>query len=276
MQAAPVSHPNPLEEPEHLAKPLTVSIVFHAALVGALLVTAIINANRKPFMGVERPGAGVAVNAVKTIPIVRKEGRTNPLANDTTSIVPQQPLVKLSEQHPLTAPPENAIPLATEKPVKQKPPKPEKLKDIDPPRPRDRQAAQFRPHEDYHPNQVYSRTPQALSSEQMGLTGAGGVGIGPNSPFGYQFGGYAQHIHDIIASKWNQAGISARPDQIASVTIQIERNGSARVTDVQTSGSYSLDTSARRAILDANPLPPLPANFPRQNAVVELLFQIKP
>jgi outer membrane biosynthesis protein TonB len=41
------------------------------------------------------------------------------------------------------------------------------------------------------------------------------------------------------------------------------------------SGSFDLDTSAQRAVLDANPLPPLPAGFDKNEATVELQFQLK-
>jgi outer membrane biosynthesis protein TonB len=43
----------------------------------------------------------------------------------------------------------------------------------------------------------------------------------------------------------------------------------------QPSGDYLLDTSAKRAVLDATPLPPLPAEFERNDATVELWFQLK-
>jgi TonB family protein len=43
----------------------------------------------------------------------------------------------------------------------------------------------------------------------------------------------------------------------------------------QPSGDYLLDTSAKRAVLDANPLPSLPPEFPRNEATVELFFQLR-
>jgi outer membrane biosynthesis protein TonB len=43
----------------------------------------------------------------------------------------------------------------------------------------------------------------------------------------------------------------------------------------QPSGDYLLDTSAKRAVLDANPLPALPPQFDRNDATVELWFQLK-
>ena len=49
----------------------------------------------------------------------------------------------------------------------------------------------------------------------------------------------------------------------------------ANVQVTQPSGDYLLDTSAKRAVLDANPLPTLPAEFPRNDATVELWFQLR-
>jgi len=99
MRTAPAAHYSPLDEPEHLGRPFAFALLFHAALVAALTLTAVITRQRTPFLGEQAPGAGVAVTAVKTIPIQRKQGQINPLANETESVAPQQPL-KLKDQRP--------------------------------------------------------------------------------------------------------------------------------------------------------------------------------
>jgi outer membrane biosynthesis protein TonB len=43
----------------------------------------------------------------------------------------------------------------------------------------------------------------------------------------------------------------------------------------QPSGSYLLDTSAKRAILDSNPLPALPREFDKNKVSVEVWFQLR-
>jgi protein TonB len=262
MQPASPGHLDPFGQPERLGKPFTFSLVFHAALIGSLLVSAFFQSSSKPFMGDEHPGAGVQVTAVKTIPIPSKQGQINHLANDTESVVPQEKPLKLRDQRPVTPPvPKKAI----------------ELPDRTPPKtiPKPASPVQYRPNQIYARNQVFTKTPEALKSPQIGLQGGGGVGIGPNSPFGYQFGAYAGQIHDLIASKWNQAGVSASPTQQAIVSIRIMRDGTVTVASLQPSGSYTLDTSARRAVLDASPLPPLPPGFPRTEADVDLLFQLR-
>ena len=260
MRTAPAAHYSPLDEPEHLGRPFAFALLYHAALVAALTLTAVITRQRTPFLGEQAPGAGVAVTAVKTIPIQRKQGQINPLANETESVAPQQPLKLKDQRPPEPTQPEKAVELP-QRVIKPQPKPP---------------AVAYRPKQEYARNQVFSHVAPALVSPQISLQGAGGVGVGPNSPFGTQFGAYAEQIRDLISRKWNRAGIQAPPTATAVVTIRIGRDGSVQITDAQTSGFYQLDTSAKRAVLDANPLPPLPPGFPHSNADVELLFQLRP
>jgi protein TonB len=60
------------------------------------------------------------------------------------------------------------------------------------------------------------------------------------------------------------------------VTFTLHRDGSVsgiRIT--QKSGIAALDISAQRAIMDAAPFPPLPPQFPKNEAEIEFLFQLK-
>src|SRR5579859_3289011 len=93
----PAGHPYLLEEPEKLGGPFTFSVVVHVAII-ALFFTAVIFKQPSLQLGAQTQGMGVTVTAVKTIPIPRKSGQVNPLANDTESVVPQEP-VKLKDQH---------------------------------------------------------------------------------------------------------------------------------------------------------------------------------
>jgi len=44
---------------------------------------------------------------------------------------------------------------------------------------------------------------------------------------------------------------------------------------LQGSGNYALDTSARRAIMEAAPFQELPRDFERDEAQIEIWFQLK-
>jgi TonB family protein len=255
----PSGHPYLLDEPERLRGPFAIALVLHAGVIALFVAVAVLKPPSLQ-MGEQTQGMGVAVTAVKTIPLPRKQGQVNPLANDTESVVPQEPL-KIKEQRlPTPKQPEKAIELPTEKPPRVVP----------------KPAIQYRPRDTYQKNQVFARTPEALKSPQVGMSGGGGVGIGPNSVFGYQFGAYAQQIRDLIAQKWNQAGVTSGPGAQAIISITIARNGNVSlVSGGQSSGSYTLDNSAKRAVLDASPLPPLPPGFPRDAANVDLVFQLQ-
>ena len=83
-------------------------------------------------------------------------------------------------------------------------------------------------------------------------------------------------MRDRIAQHWNTSDVRATPTQKCAVSFTIARNGTiTNVQVTQPSGSYLLDTSAKRAILEANPLPALPPQFDRSEATVEMWFQLK-
>jgi TonB family protein len=137
-------------------------------------------------------------------------------------------------------------------------------------------GALFRPPEPYKSNQVPSHIPQAANTPMYGIQGSGGIDIGPASVLGSRFGAYVELMRDRISQRWNTASVHSLPSQKCAVSFTIARNGT--VTNVQVtqpSGDYLLDTSAKRAVLDANPLPPLPPQFERNDATVELWFQLK-
>jgi protein TonB len=239
------------------------SLITHGVVIALLAASGIFNLTKNNFGSPRASSGSVGVTMVKTIPIPRREGPVNPLANDTTSIVPQAPApVKLQKQ--VKAQPEKAIaiPDKVEKPKKISPQ--QQVRDL------------IRPPEPYKSNQVLSNTPQAANTPIYGIQGAGGIDIGPASVLGTRFGAYEALMRDRISQHWNTASVHSLPTQRCAVSFTIARNGT--VTNVQVSqpsGDYLLDTSAKRAVLDANPLPPLPAQFERNDATVELWFQLR-
>jgi protein TonB len=247
---------------EPAGKAFAGSLITHGVVLGLLTASGLFNA-KDNFGSPHASSGSVGVTMVRTLPIPRREGPVNPLANDTKSVVPQAPApVKLQKQ--VKAEPEHAIE------IPDKAVKPKKLS------PKQQMEALFRPPDPYKTNQVFSHTPQAANSPLYGLKGAGGIDIGPASVLGTQFGAYAELLRDRVAQHWNTASVHSLPAQKCAVSFTLARNGT--VTNVQVSqpsGDYLLDTSAKRAVIDANPLPPLPAEFPRNDATVELWFQLK-
>ena len=103
-----------------------------------------------------------------------------------------------------------------------------------------------------------------------GLTdfGASVSGFDSDFPFAY----YAEQLQALIGANW------LKPDAPAGtacvVTFRIQRSG--QVTDVKVetpSGLAFYDRAASRSIYSANPLPPLPPEFRRDELGVHIRFQ---
>ncbi len=237
------------------------SIITHIVLAGVFIALNFLHLTDN--WGSPKASSGsVGVTMVKTIPIPRHEGPQNPLANDTKNIVPQETMpVKVKPE--VQAPDPKAIALLDKK---------EKPKKVAPtPVP---PASMFKA-QAYRSNQVYSTAPQSVSSPQYGIQGSGGIDIGASSVLGSRFGAYVNLMREQIAQHWNRADMRARSTDRCAVSFLIARNGA--VTNVQIShpsGNVLLDNSARRAIIDANPLPTLPREFPGNDVTVELWFQL--
>jgi len=253
-----------LEQPERMAKPFWVSLTLHVLVLGSLAAGKLIPSDRL-MMG-SKTGGGMGaymVNPVKTIPLPNQGGRENPVANDTKSQVPTPPAPK-AKAKPIPkakAPDLNAIPLHSDKPVKHR-------AEVQP----QPQQNKFREQQQDSPNQLYSQSGPRASSEMYQIPGGGGVGLGDNSPFGEQFGAYANIIRNNIAQNWKPMKTSGAPTAV--ITFTIRRDGSIGNVKIATSsGNQSFDFSAERAVMDAR-LPALPLNFPRNQADVQLKFEL--
>src|SRR5581483_9389188 len=76
--------------PDRLGRFFAGSVVTHAAIAGLFLVSGFLPHSET--WGEQHSSSGsVGVGIVKTIPIPRREGPTNPLANDSKSTTPQEP-----------------------------------------------------------------------------------------------------------------------------------------------------------------------------------------
>lgn len=206
-------------------------------------------------------GASAGISAVSQIPIPRREGRINRVANDTESLVAQ--------------------PEKTEK----KPAEKREDSDAIPIMKRDRKTKQevIASNQKYRedplvPNQVTSTLGQAAVSPMIGVPGSGGVGTSASSPFGTRFGWYEKLIRERVSQRWSTKDVDSRlrTAPAAIVTFNIAKDGSiSNIKIVQSSGNYALDQSAQRAIYDSNPMPPLPAGFERNSANIEFWFELK-
>jgi protein TonB len=108
-------------------------------------------------------------------------------------------------------------------------------------------------------------------------SGAGQVGIGPNTLLGNRFGAYAQLIRERLAQNWATNGLSGRTQSApAVVSFHIMRDGSVRDPRiVQSSGNPEIDNTALRAVYGSNPLPPLPPQVADNDILAEFTFNLR-
>jgi protein TonB len=250
-------HADILDQQESLGAPFVQSMLLHAAVAGALIVSTISFQHSRQVWGSASTSAGtaIAINSVKTIPLPSRAGIVNPVANDTESLVPQATKPEPKKQAKV---PDNAIPLKSRLAKKQ--PRPQALQ-------------RFRP-QTPPPNQVFSKDPPAAVSPMFEKPGSGAVGVGPNSTFGNQFGGYADLVVQRVTQRWQTTGLAGLHLPMTVITFDILRDGSVKNPQIaQRSGNSTLDYSALRAVMDAAPFPPLPPQYSGSSTNVELRFR---
>lgn len=259
------SHQQPqdiLDQRDPLGGPLIMSVLIHASLVGLLVFGWYWMNRARETLGDLNPAGGpaYAVSAVSKIPIPQRDAPQNPVAADTKSQVPVAP-AKQETQKQEPEPDKNAFEIAEKK--KKQAPQPLHQQQYMQPAPK---------------NQVYSQTRTAVSSPLYGgQSGAGQVGIGPNSPLGTRLGWYAEIVRQRIAQQWATNGLDARTQQgPAIVSFAIMRDGSIRnVQVVQGSGNPNIDNTAQRAVYQASPLPPLPPQVTDSYISAQFTFSLR-
>jgi protein TonB len=249
-----------LDEHERFGGPLFFSVSLHVGVI-LLAVGYTLYLNRSQTkIGDEMLGRGVAVavTPVDTIPIPRRQGPQNPVANDTQSVVPPKP----EKQEAVQRQPEKAIPIPDQE-------KPKKRED----RPRRQQTYQ----QPTPPNQIATRLPQAAVNPMYSMNNGGnGVGISPNSVLGQRFGWYAEMIRKIIARNWSTNGLAGHQASAAVIGFTIARDGSIRdIRLEQSSGNPTIDNTALRAVYSSSPLPALPPQYDRDTAPAEFTFDLR-
>src|SRR5260370_3168956 len=259
-------HVDILEQPERLAPSFFGSLVFHGLLVAAIAGSGWVQSRNSISLGDPSGGrmGAVTVNPVARISPPSHAGPKNPVATDTTSSVPI-PISKAKPAPKVKEPDLSAIPTpsrtATTRPSEAAAP-PDK----------------WRASEKDMANQLYSTAGTRVTTQDYALAGGGGVGVGSNSPFGSQFGAYADLLRKRVAQFWQTTTIDPRlrtAPQV-SVTFTLHRDGSATGIHItQRSGISALDYSAQRAIMDAAPFPQLPPQFPKNDAEIEFVFEVK-
>jgi protein TonB len=250
-----------LDERDSIRAPFLESVAFHAAVFGLLAVGGISYQHSREIWGKEstQSGSAVQVNSVKNMPLPSRAGPVNPVANDTEFQVQQAPKPEPKKQ--VKEPEPKAIPMKSRVVERQ---------------PRQQAQQRYRPYPPV-PNQVFNSEAPAARSDMFQKPGSAGVGIGPNSVFGNRFGAYADLVVKRVTEKWQTSGMAGMHSApMVIVTFDILRDGSVRNSQIaQRSGNATVDSSALRAVMDAAPFPPLPQGYERNEANVELHFQLQ-
>jgi periplasmic protein TonB len=113
------------------------------------------------------------------------------------------------------------------------------------------------------------RSEISLGGGALGVLEIGGGG--ELSVYSY----YLMAVRDKIASYWNPpAGLSTKGGEIAAtVAFRIDRRGNVTASYVEEpSGTGVFDSASLRAVGQANPLPPLPQDFPGEYVGIHLRF----
>ena len=259
-------HADVLDQRESLRGPFSGAITLHLGVIGGLAAYAWIGAHHESFGDPNAGGMAVGIETVKSIPLPHN-GPENPVAHDTQSQLPQQPAKQERAKKELP-PPKDAVAL------KSKTAKQLRAKVETQPQPK-----RFKSFEEVDPNRIVAKQAPAVSNPMFSeLSGAGRVGTGANSTLGSRFGEYSQRIQQMVTQRWRTGEVdgSIRTAPQVIVSFDIHRDGTISAPSIrQSSGIPTLDFSARRAILEASPFPPLPQAFERSSATFEIIFELK-
>lgn len=261
-------HIDPEAGRERLKRPVVVSFSCHAGFLAVSMLWSFVFDEPVFQFGdvMGSKGGAVAVSVVDGIPIPGRRSRPNPVANPTRHDVPK-PQEKPKPTAPKPAPEDDPEALPIESPKRATASK----------RQEPVQAQRSAPKKT--DNQLASSTGAAASSPIFSgaQKGSGGVGFGSGTPFGQGYAWYADAIQRKLGDEWRKtlgqaAGISAKP---VVITFRIHRNGRIDMPRVaQTSGNRSVDSSALRAVINANPFPRLPVGLRKSSVTVEMHFQL--
>src|SRR5512140_261924 len=187
-------HADILDQKESLRKPFTGAFLLHAAVIGGLVGYAWIGAHRESFGDPNAGGLAVGIETVKTIPLPHN-GPENPVAHDTQSEVPQQP-VKQEKAKKEAPPPKDAIPL--------------KSRNAKPLRAKIEQPKRFKSFEDIDPNRIVARQAPAVSNPMFSeASGAGRIRPAAKTTLGPQSADYSARTQQTMTPTWRTAAVDA-------------------------------------------------------------------
>jgi periplasmic protein TonB len=279
---------------EQLKRPLMVSATAHIGLALALAASTLLHGNLV-LWGEAGGGGAASVRLVSaaSVPLPPPTIPTeNHVATENPALHYTEPAPKKTVKNP--PPDEKAIALPA-KNAKQAPPKklaPAKPEEPEAPR---QIASTGNSPSPIQPTRRYKEAEEPVTTNEVPY-GEGGPATGPYGMFQSDSGSggvlvtgdagdflsryswYVMAIRNRISSNWLKATVdpSVRAAPRVYVSFQILKDG--RVVNAQvtaSSGIFSLDNSALRAVFDSSPMPPLPADYPNPSVAVEFWFDFR-
>ena len=254
-----------MEAPGGLQATALVSLIVHAAIVGALIIGPLRWAahsveEKKNVMTISLGGAGVGPQTTGMTTIAAR-------AVQTTEPAPKPEAVRA----PAAEVPKMVVPLEKTPPAKPTKTPPKALEDVT--KTPDARGATLARGDQLRPGDAVANT-GARGQGFGGLSTGGGTGISPVLDVGnFCCPEYVAQMNVLITANLNQH-VEVPGTVIMKVTIQ--RDG--RLTDIvaeQPSEYTALNLNARRALEITRQLPPLPPAYTNQTLTVHLTFNFK-
>jgi periplasmic protein TonB len=256
MTADAANPPYPNTDDVSLRRFLVYSLFLHGALAAAIVASIVFH-----FQGSRWGDIGGGSEGEVNVKLVGSVGLPMPKPPDVTESKTFDPTDSLYKTPPQPKPPE--------------PPKPEvkipEFKKEKPPKQIEHRSKTFdnpTPVPDNAVAQNGGKMNVPTGTAQVPGAAAPGVNIKGEGggDFASRYGWYIDAVRRQISLNWQQSTIdpavrAARSARCA-MTFTITRNGAIEdIRLAQTSGNYSMDTSAQRALLSIDKMPPLPSDY---------------
>jgi TonB family protein len=256
MTADAANPPFPTTDDASLRRFLIYSLFLHGLLAGAIIASVIFH-----FQGNRWGDVGGGSEGEVNVKLVGSVGLPMPKPPDVTESRVFDPTDSLYKTQPQPKPPEPPKPeVKIPEFKKEKPPKQieRRSKTLDNPTPAPDNAVAANGGKMNVP--TGTAPVQGAAAPGVNIQGQGG------GDFAARYGWYIDAVRRKIAMNWLQSTIdpAVRSAHTAkcTMTFVISRDGTVKdIRIAQTSGNYSMDTSAQRALLSSSPMPVLPTDY---------------
>ena len=246
----------PNSDDESLRRFLIYSLILHGGVAAAMLISVVFHLQGNTWGGVGGASEGeVKVNLVGSVGIPMPKP---PDVTESKTFDPTDSIYKTQPQPKPPEPPKPEVKIPEFK--KEKPPKQieHKSRVFDNPTPAPDNAVAQNGGKMNLP--VGTAQVQGAPNPGVSMTGQGG------GDFASRYGWYIDAVRRRISQNWLQStidpGVRAARTAKCTMTFTIARDGTVKdIRVAQTSGNYSMDTSAQRALLSSSPMPALPNDY---------------